>query len=90
MQEKERFAKIGKFMKKIGGFTKDRLRFPRKYQCTNTICIWYVSIVIRSLVIFNTFLHFLGCATLVFYRDFQVFEMDGEPRKQEPRNCKAW
>ena len=86
---KETFPKIGKFMKKSDGFMEDRLRFPRKYECAIMICILHVSIVISSLVIFINFLHFLGCATLFLYRDFQVFKMGGEPRKQELSNYRA-
>ena len=58
MPEKERFPKIGKFMKKSGGFTEDSLRFPRKYFCAIMTCVWHVSKVNNSSLIFNTLLHF--------------------------------
>ena len=90
IQEKERFPKIGKFMKKSGGFTEDNLRFPRKYLCTFMTCIWHISKVIISSVIFNTLLPFLVFATLVIYKVKQVFEMGGEPRKQESSNYRVW
>jgi len=73
-------------MKKSGGIMEDKLRFPRKYLRAIMICTWHISIVMSSSIIFNTLFHFLGCATLVFYKDFQVLEMGREPRKQEMIN----
>lgn len=90
MLEKERFPKIRKFMKKSGGFTKDTLRFPRNYLCTIMTFVWHASKVNSSLIIFKNLLPFLVFATLVICRKKYVFEMGGEPRKQESSNCSVW
>ena len=90
MLEKEIFPKIGKIMKRSDGFMEDNLRFPRKYFCAIMTCVWQVSKVNSSSVIFKTLLPFLVFATLVFCRKNKVFEMGREPRKQESSNCRVW
>ena len=86
----EKFPKNRNLMINSGGIVEERLRFPRKYLRAIMTCAWKVSNLMSSSVLFKTLFLFLGCATLVFYRDIQVLEMGGEPRKQELSNCRAW
>ena len=89
MQRKVRFPKIGNLMIKSGGIMEDKFIFPRKYLKVIITYIWHVSIFMSSLA-FLKILLLLVCSTLAFHRETQVLEMGGEPRKQEPRNCKVW
>lgn len=59
MLEKERFPKIGKFMKGSDGFTKDNMSFPRKYFGAIMTCIRHICKVNSSSIIIKTLLFFL-------------------------------
>ena len=68
---------------------------PRKYINVTSILASHfffmsalVALMNTLVLVFSSFFHFHS--TLDFPSKTKSFEMGGEPRKHEPKNCKAW
>lgn len=63
-----RLPNIGNLMINESGSMKDSVIFPRKYQKMSTTCVWHVSDLMRTLVIFMTVSAFLISSFLLVYK----------------------